>query len=56
MPDVITVLAAHNYGLVWYEQLKDRDPDGEIRFKQHFIINQKPSENKYGVAFWSRMR
>ena len=51
LPDVITVLAAHNYGLVWYEQLKDRDVQGDIQFKQHFIINRKPSENKYGVAF-----
>jgi len=51
LPDVIAVLAAHNYGLVWYEQLKDRDANGEIQFRQHFIINRKPSDNKYGVAF-----
>jgi hypothetical protein len=51
LPDVITVIAAHNYGLVWYEQLKDRDAQGDIQFKQHFIINRTPSENKYGVAF-----
>src|SRR5438093_395260 len=48
--DVITSFAAHGYGLVWYEQLKQ---DGEISFKQHVILNteQKPSPNKYGVTF-----
>jgi hypothetical protein len=51
LPDVITVLAAHNYGLVWYQQLKDHDENGEIQFKQHFIINRKPSDNTFGVAF-----
>ena len=51
LPDVITVLAAHNYGLAWYEQLKGRDANGDIQFKQHIIINDKPSQNRYGVAF-----
>ncbi len=48
--DVITSFAAHGYGLVWYEQLKQ---DGEITFKRHVILNteQKPSPNDYGVTF-----
>ena len=48
--DVITSFAAHGYGLVWYEQVKQ---DGEITFKQHVILNteQKPSPNKYGLTF-----
>ncbi len=51
LPDVITALAAHGYGLAWYEQLKDRDANGEIQFKQHIILNKEPNENKYGVKF-----
>jgi len=48
--DVITSFAAHGYGLVWYEQLKQ---NGEITFKEHVILNteQKPSPNQYGVTF-----
>jgi hypothetical protein len=49
--DVITSLAAHGYGLVWWEQLKERDASGEIQFKQHVIINKEQNENKYGVKF-----
>ena len=48
--DVITSLAAHGYGLAWYEQLKERK-DGEIQFKQHVIMNKEPKENRYGVRF-----
>jgi hypothetical protein len=51
LPDVITVLAAHGYGLAWWEQLKQRGARGEIEFKQHIIIDQRPNENKYGVEF-----
>ena len=43
--DVITSLAAHDYGLAWHEQL----PSG--KFKQHTIMGRKPSDNKYGVLF-----
>ena len=48
--DVITSFAAHGYGLVWYEQVKQ---NGEITFKEHVILNteQKPSPNKYGLTF-----
>lgn len=46
--DVITSLAAHGFGLAWYEQLKG---SGEIQFKQHLIVGQKPEENRYGVKF-----
>jgi len=54
--DVITSLAAHGYGLAWFEQLKERGDDGEIRFTQHNILDPKkgnapPSPNKYGVRF-----
>jgi hypothetical protein len=54
--DVITSLAAHGYGLAWFEQLKERDENGEIRFTQHNIMDPKrgnapPAPNKYGVRF-----
>lgn len=48
--DVITSLAAHGYGLAWYEQLKEKK-EGEIQFKQHIIMNKEPKENRYGVRF-----
>ena len=51
LPDVITSLVAHGYGLAWFEQLKDRSASGEVQFKQHTIINAKPEESKYGVKF-----
>ncbi|MDB6040440.1 MAG: Cysteine proteinase [Verrucomicrobiales bacterium] len=47
--DVITSLAAHGYGLAWYENVKD--VNGEITFKQHVIMDKEPKDNKYGVAF-----
>ena len=46
--DIITSLAAHDYGLAWYEQVQE---DDEIAFKQHLIMGTHPSENKYGVLF-----
>jgi len=54
--DVITSLAAHGYGLAWFEQLKERGDDGQIIFTQHNILDPKkggtpPSPNKYGVRF-----
>ena len=55
--DVITSLAAHGYGLAWFEQLKERDEKGEVRFTQHNIMNPQinpkapPAANEYGVRF-----
>lgn len=53
--DIITSLAAHGYGLAWYEQV---NKDGEITFTKHIILNElstpaekKPAANKYGVIF-----
>jgi hypothetical protein len=50
LPDIVTSLDAHKYGLVWWEQLKDRDPAGNILFKRHMLIYKKPSDNKYGLV------
>ena len=52
LPDVITCLNPHGFGLAWYEQLPEKTPAGEIRFKQHLILNPDAGQpNKYGVAF-----
>lgn len=42
--DVITSLAAHEYGLAWHEQT----PAG---FKEHLIMGDRPGLNRYGVYF-----
>jgi hypothetical protein len=49
--DVITSLAAHGYGLAWYEQLAEKDDKGSPKFAQRLIIGKNPSDNKYGVKF-----
>ncbi len=48
LPDVITSLAAHGFGLAWYEQVRK---GGDITFREHIIMNSKPEDNKYGVKF-----
>lgn len=47
--DVITSVAAHGFGLVWWEQTKE----GKIPFKKHEIlsIKQQRTPNEYGVSF-----
>ena len=47
--DVITSLAAHEYGLAWFEQEKATG-DG-ITFKKYLIMGSTRRENKYGVVF-----
>src|SRR6266516_2416468 len=49
--DIITRLAAHGYGLAWYEQLAENNQAGEPKFAQHLFMNQQPRDNKYGVKF-----
>lgn len=44
--DVLTSLAAHGYGLAWYEQV-----EGGAQFKKHLIVGESPAENPYGVCF-----
>jgi len=43
--DVITSLAAHAFGLAWFEQ----KPDGA--FEKHLIVGSKESDNPQGVKF-----
>ncbi len=46
--DVITSLAAHEFGLAWHEQVRDGD---KISFKPHVIMGSEPKENRYGLVF-----
>ena len=43
--DVITSLAAHGYGLAWFEQTNDGG------WTKHLVIGEKPEQNPQGVAF-----
>jgi hypothetical protein len=49
--DLITSMAAHGYGLAWYEQLADSTPEGHPQFRPHVFMNKDAAENRYGVAF-----
>ena len=46
--DVVSALDAHGYGISWFEHIVE---DGEIKFKAHEIITDKPTDNSYGVSF-----
>lgn len=46
--DVITSLAAHDYGLAWYEQ----DTAGaKSVFREHIIMGKTPEQSHYGLVF-----
>ncbi len=47
--DIITSLAAHGWGLAWYEQTVA--DDGKRGFQKHLIMGEKPEENSRGLAF-----
>jgi hypothetical protein len=51
--DVITSLAAHDFGLAWYEQERPQEnaTDNQPAFRQHLIMGARPEENRYGVVF-----
>ena len=49
--DIITSLAAHEFGLAWFEQMKAEGDGGGITFKKHLIMGSTRRENKYGVVF-----
>jgi hypothetical protein len=46
--DVITSVAAHGYGLVWWEQVRE---NGQIGFKEHLILEKSKTPNAHGVTF-----
>jgi hypothetical protein len=48
LQDVITCRNPHQYGLVWWEQVRK---DGAIHFVEHVITGSKAEHNKQGVVF-----
>jgi Domain of Unknown Function (DUF1080)/FG-GAP-like repeat len=49
LPDVVTALQAHGFGLAWFEQ--KRDAAGAISFVQHMIADDFTAKNAGGVTF-----
>ena len=49
LPDVVTALAAHGFGLAWYEQ--KRDAAGTISFVEHQIMGDFAATNPGNVTF-----
>jgi len=49
LPDVVTSLAAHGFGLAWYEQ--KRDAAGTITFVEHQIMGDFAAKNPGDVTF-----
>ena len=47
--DVVTAIAAHGWGLAWFEQ--KRDPQGTISFERRDIMGDRASKNAGDVAF-----
>jgi hypothetical protein len=47
--DVVTTIAAHGWGIAWFEQ--KRDPQGNISFVRHDIMGDFSTRNAGGVAF-----
>lgn len=46
--DIITSIAAHDFGLAWFEQVLD---GGDRKFTRHNIMGSKPQDNSYGLVF-----
>ena len=49
MADVVTAIAAHGWGLAWFEQ--KRDAQGKISFVRHDIMGDFSTKNAGGVTF-----
>lgn len=47
--DIVTAMAAHQYGLYWYEQKKDSG--GKISFVEHMIMGDLSTKNAGNVTF-----
>jgi hypothetical protein len=48
LPDVITSLQAHGYGIVWFEQTRESGVPG---WKKHTIVGDKPDQTPHGTVF-----
>ncbi len=46
--DVVTSLAAHHFGLSWFEQTK---PGGKVSFVEHRFLDDEPVDSPYRVRF-----
>lgn len=46
--DIITSLAAHGFGLSWFEQTRE---GSEIKFREHRLMGKETVESRYGVRF-----
>lgn len=46
--DVITSLAAHHFGLSWFEQIRR---DGRVDFVEHRFMDDEPIDSPHGVRF-----
>jgi hypothetical protein len=49
LSDVVTTIAAHGWGIAWFEQ--KRDPQGAISFVRHDIMGDFSTKNAGGVTF-----
>lgn len=49
LPDIVGSVAAHGYGLAWWEQY--RGADGARSFRKHLIMGDKEADNRFGVKF-----
>lgn len=47
--DLLTSLAAHAYGLAWYEQIEGEG--GKRQLEERLIMGDDPLQNPYGLAF-----
>ncbi len=46
--DVLATVAAHDFGVAWYEQTQ---VDGQLVFLEHLIIGSQPHQSPYGLVF-----
>jgi len=50
LPDVVTTLQSHGWGLAWFEQKRDK-ATGEISFVKHDVMGMHFDKNAGGVSF-----
>jgi hypothetical protein len=50
LPDVVTTLQSHGWGLAWFEQKRDK-ASGEISFVKHDVMGTYSDKNAGGVSF-----
>jgi hypothetical protein len=48
LPDIITSLNAHGWGLAWFEQVKQNN---RLTFQQHLLMSDRAAETALGVCF-----